>query len=161
MFSISSKKLFLFSRYSNFCIFAFPSFSASQPLLESLIQDKLKVYDVINCLNNLTYFFWYLKKEKRYHVETLAIDTVLNKEHFYGKIMQKMSTTPDNLIKYMDDTESMNTLTSGDLNTVLAKMVHNDGNCETEEPWENEVTINTIKTLYNFCCHFYHIFKNK
>ena len=45
-----------------------------------------------------------------------------------------MGTTPDNLIKYMDDTESMNTLTSGDLNTVLAKMVHNDGNCETEEP---------------------------
>ena len=89
MFSISSKKLFLFSRYSNFCIFAFPSFSPSQPLLESLIQDKLKVYDVINCLNNLTYFFWYLKKEKRYHVETLAIDTVLNKEHFYGKSCRK------------------------------------------------------------------------
>ena len=65
--------------------------------------------------------------------------------------MQKMGTTPDNLIKYMDDTESMNTLTLGDLNTVLAKMVHNDGNCETEEPRENEVIINTIKTLYNFC----------
>ena len=28
--------------------------------------------------------------EKRYDIETLAIDTVLNKEHFYEKIMQKM-----------------------------------------------------------------------
>ena len=66
----------------------------------------------------------------------------------------------DNLIKYMDDTESMNTLTLPDLNTVLAQMVDNDGNCETEEPCEDEVIINTINTLYNFCCHFYHIFKN-
>ena len=29
---ISSKKHFLFSRYSNFCIFVFPSFSLYQPL---------------------------------------------------------------------------------------------------------------------------------
>ena len=36
----SSKKLFSFSRYSNVCISTFPSFSPSQPLLESLIQDK-------------------------------------------------------------------------------------------------------------------------
>ena len=42
----------------------------------------------------------------------------------------------DNLIKYMDETESMNTLTLADLNTVLAQMVDNDGNCETEEPCE-------------------------
>ena len=34
----------------------------------------------------------------------------------------------DNLIKYMDDTESMNTLTLADLNTVLAQMTGNDGN---------------------------------
>ena len=66
----------------------------------------------------------------------------------------------DNLIKYMDDTENMNTLTLADLNTVLAQMTGNDGNCETEEPCEDEVIINTINTLYNFCCHFYHIFKN-
>ena len=55
----------------------------------------------------------------------------------------------DNLIKYMDDTESMNTLALADLNTVLAQMVDNDGNCETEEPCEDEVIINTINTLYN------------
>ena len=50
----------------------------------------------------------------------------------------------DNLIKYMDDTESMNTLTLADLNTVLAQTVGNDGNCETEEQCEDEVIINTI-----------------
>ena len=33
MFFISSKKLFSFSRYSNFCISVFPSFSSCQPLL--------------------------------------------------------------------------------------------------------------------------------
>ena len=66
----------------------------------------------------------------------------------------------DNLIKYMDDTENMSTLTVADLNTVLAQMTGNDGNCETEEPCEDEVIINTINTSYNFCCHFYHIFKN-
>ena len=65
----------------------------------------------------------------------------------------------DNLIKYMDDTESMNTLTLADLNTVLVQMVDNDVNCETEKPCTDEVIINTINTLYNFCCHFYHIFK--
>ena len=32
MFFISSKKLFLFLRYSNFCIFVYPSFSSCQPL---------------------------------------------------------------------------------------------------------------------------------
>ena len=49
---ISSKKLFLVSRYSNFCISILPSFSTSQSLL------NLKVYDVINCLhkNLLTHF---------------------------------------------------------------------------------------------------------
>ena len=47
----------------------------------------------------------------------------------------------------MDDTGSMNTLTLADLNTVLAQMTGNDGNCETEEPCEDEVNINTINTL--------------
>ena len=48
---ISSKKLFSSSRYSNFCIFIFPSFSPCQPLLQSLIQDKSSSLHVINCLN--------------------------------------------------------------------------------------------------------------
>ena len=56
------KKAFLFSRYSNFCIFVFPSFFHCQPLLEKLIQEqsnpRKKVYDVINCLskNLITHF---------------------------------------------------------------------------------------------------------
>ena len=40
MFFISPKKLFPFSRYSNFCISIFPSFSPCQPLPWRLIQDK-------------------------------------------------------------------------------------------------------------------------
>ena len=54
----------------------------------------LKVYDIINCLNNtlITHFVWYLQKEKRYDIETLSIERVLNKEHYYGKVIQKMCT---------------------------------------------------------------------
>ena len=34
--------------------------------------------------------------DKRYDIETLSIDRVLNKEHFYGNIMHKMcSKSPD------------------------------------------------------------------
>ena len=53
---------------------------------------NLKVYDVIKCLNKnlITHFVWYLGKEKRYDIGTLSIDRVLNKEDFFGKIMQKM-----------------------------------------------------------------------
>ena len=40
MIFISSKKLFSFSRYPNFCIFVFPSFFPYQPLLYRLIQGK-------------------------------------------------------------------------------------------------------------------------
>ena len=48
----------------------------------------------MNCLNKtlITHFVWYLEKEKSYDIETLSIDRVLNKEHFYGKIMQKRCT---------------------------------------------------------------------
>ena len=55
---------------------------------------NFKVYDAINCLNKnlMTHFVWYLEKERRYDIKTLAIDTVLNTEYFCGKIMQKMCT---------------------------------------------------------------------
>ena len=48
----------------------------------------------MNCLdkNLKKHFVWYLEKEKGYDIETLSIDRVLNKDHFYGKIMQKMYT---------------------------------------------------------------------
>ena len=55
---------------------------------------NLKIYDVINCLNKnlITRFVWHLEKEIRYDIETLSTDRELNKEHFYGKIMQKICT---------------------------------------------------------------------
>ena len=33
----------------------------------------------------IIHFIWYLEKEKRYDIETLFIDRVLNKEHFMEK----------------------------------------------------------------------------
>ena len=93
MFFISSKKLFRFSRYSDFCISVFPSFSPVSHCFRGWSKINLKVYDIINCLNKnlITHFVWCLGREKRYDIETLSIDRVLSKEHFYWKIMQKMS----------------------------------------------------------------------
>ena len=55
---------------------------------------NIKVYDIINCLNMnlITHLVSYLGKEKSYDIETLSTDRVLNKEHFYGKIMQEMGS---------------------------------------------------------------------
>ena len=55
---------------------------------------NIKVYDLFNCLNKnlIMHFVWYLENEKRYDIETLSIDRELNKQHFYGKVMQKMCT---------------------------------------------------------------------
>ena len=93
MLFISSKKLFSFSRYSNFCIFAFPFFFPVSHFFRGWFKQSLKVYDVIECLNkNWITHVWYLEKEMRCHIETLSIDRVLNTEHSYGKIMQKMCT---------------------------------------------------------------------
>ena len=89
------RKLFLFHLKSSFCspdiqIFVFPSsplFPLSGICFRSWSKVNLKVYDVINCLNKnlITHFVWYPEKGKRYDTETLCIDWVLNKEHFYGK----------------------------------------------------------------------------
>ena len=73
-------------------IFVFPSSPLSLPVshcLRTWYKINLKVYDAINCLNKnlITHFVWYLKKEKRYDIDTFSIDRVLNKAHFYGKIM--------------------------------------------------------------------------
>ena len=94
MFFVSLKKFFSFSRYSSFCNSVFPLFLPVNHCFRSWFKINLKVYDIINCLNKnlITHFVWYLEKEKRYDIETLSIDRVLNKEHFYGKIMQKMCT---------------------------------------------------------------------
>ena len=53
LFFISSKKLFSFSRSSNYCIPVFPLF-----------------LPVSHCVKNITHCVWYLGKEKRYGIET-------------------------------------------------------------------------------------------
>ena len=55
---------------------------------------NLKIYDIINCLNKnlITHFVWYLEKIKSYDIGASTFDIVLNKEHFYGKTMQKVSS---------------------------------------------------------------------
>ena len=95
MLFISSKKLFSFARYSNFCIFVFPSSPLYFPVSHCFrrwSKINFKVYDVINYVNknSITHFVWHLEKEKRYDIETLPIDGVSHKEHFYRKIMHKM-----------------------------------------------------------------------
>ena len=76
------------------CFSVFPSFFPFSHCFRGWWKINLKVCDVINYLNKnfITHFAWYLKKEKRYDNETLSIDSVLKKEHFYWKIMQKMCT---------------------------------------------------------------------
>ena len=94
-------KMFLFNLKSSFRswdiqLFVFPSSPLSLPVSHSYrawSKINFKVYDVSNCLNkNLTHFVWYLEKKKRYDIEILSTDRLLNKEHFYRKIMQKMCT---------------------------------------------------------------------
>ena len=75
--------------------FVFRSFSLFLPVghcLRRWLQINLKVHNVVNCLNknSITHFVWYLGKEKRYDHETLSIDRVSYKQHFNGKIMQKV-----------------------------------------------------------------------
>ena len=94
------QKSFLFHLKSSFCsraiqIFVFPSsplFFPAGHCFRRWLKINLKVYNVINCLNknSMTYFVWYLQKERRYDIETLSIDGVLNKKYSYGKIMQKI-----------------------------------------------------------------------
>ena len=92
MFFISSEKLFSFSRYSDFCISVFHFFLPVSHCFSGRSKKNPEIYDVINCLrkNVITYFVWYLKKEKGHGIESLSIDRVLNRDHFYGKIMQKI-----------------------------------------------------------------------
>ena len=94
VFFISSKKLFSFSRYLFFVFPPSPLFLPVSYCFRAWSKINLKVYDVINCLNKnlITHLVWYFEKEKRYDIETLSIGRVLNKEHFYGKIMHKLCT---------------------------------------------------------------------
>ena len=94
MENISPKKLFSFLRYSNFCIFIFPSFFRNSHCFRGWFKKNLKVNDIIDCLNNfcLTHYVWYLERETSRDIEILSIDRKLNTEHFYGKIIYKICT---------------------------------------------------------------------
>ena len=88
---ISSKKLFSFSIYSNFCISALPLFLLVSHCFRCWSNINFIVCGIINWLNKnlIIHFVWYLGEEKRYDIGTLHVDRVLKKKHFYGKIMQK------------------------------------------------------------------------
>ena len=94
MFFISSKKLFSLLRIYIFVFSSSPLFLLVSHCFRGWSKKNHKIYDVINCLckNLITHFVCYLEKEIRCDIETLSIDRELNKEHFYGKIMQKMCT---------------------------------------------------------------------
>ena len=70
---ISSKKLISFLRYLNFCI----------PVLHSFSLCRLLLYDVISCLNknSITHFASYLEKEKRYDIEVLSRNVLMENIH--------------------------------------------------------------------------------
>ena len=66
-------------------------FSLSTIALEDDRILEFRVYDASNYLNknSITRFVCYLEKEKRYDTETLSIDGISNKEHFYEKSCRK------------------------------------------------------------------------
>ena len=64
--------------YWDIQIFVFspsPLFLPVDHCLRAWSKINLEVYDAINCLNRnlITHFAWYLEKERRYDIETLAI----------------------------------------------------------------------------------------
>ena len=71
---ISSKKLFLFSRYSNFVYSSSPLFSLQAIALEDNWRKILKVYDVINCLdkNVITHFVFDILRRKKVMTSNLV-----------------------------------------------------------------------------------------
>ena len=99
---LKTMKMFLFHLKSPFRsrdiqIFVFPSSPLFLPVSHcsgAWSKINFEVYDVTNCQNKnlVTHLVWYLEKEKKYNNEILSIDRILNKEHFHGKIMQKMCT---------------------------------------------------------------------
>ena len=91
---VSSKKALFVLEIFKFLYICPSLFFALSAIALEIDSRKMLVYDVVNCLNkNLnTHYVWYLEKEIRCDIGTLSIDRVLNAEHFYGKIMQKMCT---------------------------------------------------------------------
>ena len=100
--SKTMKNVFLFHLISSLCshdiqIFVFPSSPLFHPVsycFRGWSKINLKLYDAIKCINknSITHFVSYPEKRKMYEIETLSIDRVSNKEHFYEKVMHQMFT---------------------------------------------------------------------
>ena len=75
MFFVSTKKLFPFLRYWSICISVFPFFLSVSHCFRGCSKTNLKVYGVINRLNNnlIIHFVWYLEKENRYDMKLCPI----------------------------------------------------------------------------------------
>ena len=91
---ISSKKLFRSGNIQFFVLLLSSLFFPVNHCFRGWSDKNLNVYDVINSLikNLITFSLISWEKKIRYDIETLSIDRVLNKEHIYGKIMQKRCT---------------------------------------------------------------------
>ena len=77
-----------------FCFFWVPSYFTFGHWFRGWEKIKTKVFNVISYLNNnsITYFVWYLVKDKRYDIKTLSVERVSNNTIFSGKIMQNVCT---------------------------------------------------------------------
>ena len=102
--------MFLFHLKSSFCsrdiqMFVFQSSPFFHPVshcFRGWSNRNLIVCEIINCLNKnlITYFSWYLGKEKRYDIETLPTDRVLNKTFLWKNHAENVHQTlvPDPLL---------------------------------------------------------------
>ena len=91
MFFISYKCSFRSQDSKIFVFLSSPYFSTVSHCFRGWLKINLNAFDVINCLNKnlITHFVWYYEKEKRYSSETLSVNRVLNKEHFYSENLHK------------------------------------------------------------------------
>ena len=93
------QKALLVLRYSDFLFWPSPLFFHVSHCFRGWSKKNLKVYVVINCLNNnlITHFVWYLEKEITCDIGTLSIvreirNIFMNKSH--KKWNQKLGPDP-------------------------------------------------------------------
>ena len=88
VFYYIKKALFILKIFKFLC-FCLPLFFSLSAIALEIYPRKILVLWHLN-KDFMTHFVWYHEKKIRCDIETLTIDRVLNKEHFYGKIMQKI-----------------------------------------------------------------------
>ena len=91
VFNFILKALFVLEIFKFLYFHLLLFFSLSIHCFRASSKINLKVYEIINCLNKnlIIHVVWYLEKKKRYVIETLSIDRVLNKDHFMEKSWRK------------------------------------------------------------------------